>query len=109
MKKLITEPGNPNLIISAAEDSTGETCAAPTASQQGSPVCSNGSMAQPQSRSYGKRRCACRCTGPFAYGPKRSNRSCRVIVNPKGVCSEADRQAGSWETSSAGGRDEQAC
>ncbi len=24
MKKLITEPGNPNLIISAAEDSTGE-------------------------------------------------------------------------------------
>ena len=24
VKKLITEPGNPNLIISAAEDSTGE-------------------------------------------------------------------------------------
>ena len=78
MKKLITEPGNPNLIISAAEDSTGETRAAPTASQQGSLVCSNGSMAKPQSRSYRKRRCACRCTGSFAYGPKRSNRACRV-------------------------------
>ena len=25
VKKLITEPGNPNLIISAAEDSTGES------------------------------------------------------------------------------------
>ena len=41
MKKLITEPGNPNLIISAAEDSTGETRAALTASQQGSLVCSH--------------------------------------------------------------------
>ena len=27
VKKLITEPGNPNLIISAAEDSTGESSA----------------------------------------------------------------------------------
>jgi hypothetical protein len=66
--------------------------AALTASQQGSLVCSDRSMAKPQSRNHRKRRCAFKCRGLVSYG-LRSDHACRVMMKPLvGAVRQIDRR-----------------